>query len=57
MMNIYKNDPKYKKVLMSKNRPYYTVWNYQNQQGQQKHKITLFENSYKVNSKWSKVSL
>ena len=32
-------------------------WNCQNSQGQQKHKMTLFGNSYKVNLKWSKVSL
>ncbi len=57
MMTIYKNDPKYKKVFMSKNQLYYIVWNCQNQQGHKKHKITLFANSYKVNSKWSKVSL
>ncbi len=57
MMTIYKNDPKYKKIFMSKNLLYYAGWNCQNQQGQQKHKITLFGNSYKVNSKWGKVTL
>ncbi len=60
MMNIYKNDPKYKETLCQKITyicRYYAGWNCQNQQGQQKHKITLFGNSYKVNSKWSKVSL
>ncbi len=57
MMNIHKNDPKYKKIFMSKNQLYFTGWNCQNSQRQQKHKITLFGNSYKVNSKWSKVSL
>ena len=56
-MNFYKNDPKYKKIFMSKNRLYYDAGNCQNQQGQQKHKITLFANSYKVNLKGSKVSL
>ncbi|RKU29488.1 hypothetical protein C6497_06150 [Candidatus Poribacteria bacterium] len=57
MMTIYKNDPKYKIIFMSKNLLYYTGWNCQNSHGQQKHKITLFANSYKVNSKWSEVSL
>ena len=57
MMTIYKNDPKYKKVFMSKNKFYYPGWNCQNQQGHKKHKITLFGNSKKVNSNRSKVSL
>ena len=56
MMTIYKNYPKYKKVFMSKNR-LYIDWNCQNHQEHQKHKITLLGNSYKVNSKWSKLSL
>ncbi len=60
MMTIYKNDPKYKILFMAKIAhiwKYYIGRNCQNQQGQQKHKITLFANSYKVNSKWCKVSL
>ncbi len=57
MMIFYKNDPKYKTIFMSKNKLYYAEWNCQNLQGQLKHKITLFGNSYKVNLKLSKVSL
>ena len=61
MMTIYKDDPKYKpkykKVYMSKILLYYDGWNCQNSQGQQKHKITLFGNSYKVKLKWGKASL
>ena len=34
MMTIYKYDPKYKKVFMSKFLLYYTAWNCQNSQGQ-----------------------
>ncbi len=44
-MTIYKNDPKYKTIFMSKILLYYADWNYQNQHGQEKHKITLFGNS------------
>ena len=42
---------------MSKKPTLFAGWNCQNPKGQEKHKITLFENSYKVNSKWRKVSL
>ncbi len=60
MMTIYINDPKYRKFIMSKNTQFVPVLcslELSKSARIKKHKITLFANSYKVNSKWSKVSL
>ncbi|RKU26580.1 hypothetical protein C6497_13510 [Candidatus Poribacteria bacterium] len=60
MMNIYENDPKYKSVIMSKNHQILEVLyglELSKSARKKKHKITLFGNSYKSNSKRSKASL
>ena len=48
-MTIYKNDPNYEISFMLKKHTLFNRWECQNQEGQQKHKITFFRISYKFN--------
>ena len=53
---LQENNPNYE-ILYTQNAYLFNRWESQNQEGKQKHKITVFRISYKVNSKWSKVIL
>ena len=61
MMNIYKNDPKYKpkykKTLCQKISFIIQVGIVKISNDNKNTKLLFLGNSYKVNSKWSKVSL